>query len=124
MRSWMAKRFSGVRARFMSPDLTDAPRWPQSYPQTTWKPLSLFDTTSAGTTLVNTGRHQFRMGSPPVREVFVVGVGMTHFTRHLDKSCAELARSAVQTALADAGLAAEAVQWVSYANTALASIEG
>lgn len=59
-----------------------------------------------------------------MREVFIVGVGMTPFTRHLDKSCADLARAAVQTALADAGLATTDVQHIFYANTALGAIEG
>jgi acetyl-CoA acyltransferase len=59
-----------------------------------------------------------------VREVFVVGVGMTPFNRHLDKTCAELARAAVQAALDDAGVATADVQSVFYANTALGAIEG
>jgi acetyl-CoA acyltransferase len=59
-----------------------------------------------------------------VKQVFVVGVGMTPFARHLDKSCAELARAAVQAALADAGASPADVQWIAYANTALAAIEG
>jgi len=59
-----------------------------------------------------------------VREVFLVGVGMTPFARHLDKSCGELARSAVQAALADARLSAADVQAIFYANTALGAIEG
>ena len=45
-----------------------------------------------------------------MREVFIVGVGMTPFNRHLSLSCAELARSAVQLALDDAGLTQQDVQ--------------
>jgi acetyl-CoA acetyltransferase len=56
--------------------------------------------------------------------VFVAGIGMTPFSRHLDKSCADLARSAVATALQDAGAAPSDVQWIAYANTALGAIEG
>nr|WP_315425837.1 thiolase family protein [uncultured Albidiferax sp.] len=59
-----------------------------------------------------------------MREVFVIGVGMTPFNRHLDKTCADLARAAVQAALADARLAMADVQSVFYANTALGAIEG
>jgi len=59
-----------------------------------------------------------------MREVFIVGVGMTPFARHLDKSCADLARTAVTAALADAALTPADVQAVFYANTALGAIEG
>ena len=59
-----------------------------------------------------------------MREVFIVGVGMTPFGRHLELSVGELARRAVGAALDDAGASAEAVQAVFYANTAQAAIEG
>lgn len=59
-----------------------------------------------------------------MREVFVIGVGMTPFGRHLDPTCADLARAAVQAALADAQLSTADVQSVFYANTALGAIEG
>lgn len=59
-----------------------------------------------------------------MREVYIVGVGMTPFGRHLEKSGAQLAQAAVSAALADAGLATTDVQAAFYANTALGAIEG
>lgn len=59
-----------------------------------------------------------------MREVFIVGVGMTPFGKHPDKSCADLARAAVKEVLADAGASLDAPQIVFYANTAQGAIEG
>ena len=59
-----------------------------------------------------------------MREVFIVGIGMTPFGRHLEKSCADLAREAVSEALQDAGAQTSDIGIVFYANTAQAAIEG
>jgi acetyl-CoA acyltransferase len=59
-----------------------------------------------------------------MREVFIVGVGMTRFGAHPDQSSADLARSAVQTALTDARAAAADVGATFYANTVAGAIEG
>lgn len=57
-------------------------------------------------------------------QVFVVGVGMTPFGKHLDQSAGDLARAAATQALTDAGAAAGDIELAFYANTAQASIEG
>ena len=59
-----------------------------------------------------------------MREVFIVGVGMTPFGNHVDKSVGDLAREAVTSALADAGAKASDLEAVVFANTAQGSIEG
>jgi acetyl-CoA acetyltransferase len=59
-----------------------------------------------------------------MREVFIVGVGMTRFGVHADRSTADLAREAVTSALADAGAKASDLQAIVYANTAQGAIEG
>src|SRR5450631_3708660 len=59
-----------------------------------------------------------------MREVVVVGVGMTYFGLHADRSSGQLAREAVQKALADAGAEASDVGATFYANTVGGAIEG
>ncbi len=59
-----------------------------------------------------------------MREVFIVGVGMTRFGQHLERSTADLAREAVTAALTDAGARAGDLEAVVYANTAQGAIEG
>jgi acetyl-CoA acetyltransferase len=59
-----------------------------------------------------------------MREVFVVGVGMTYFGLHAERSSGDLAREAVQKALADAGAQASDVGATFYANTVSGAIEG
>src|SRR5262245_20456442 len=56
--------------------------------------------------------------------VYVVGVGMTPFGRHLGKSVYELGREAVRLALADAGAEAADVQAVYYAGATAGSLQG
>ncbi|MGD9660372.1 MAG: thiolase family protein [Porticoccaceae bacterium] len=51
-----------------------------------------------------------------MRDVFVAGVGMTAFGRHLDKSHAQLTQWSVSEALEDAGIGAERIQLALYAN--------
>lgn len=45
-----------------------------------------------------------------MEQIYVVGVGMTPFGRHLDVSMKALTRQAVEAALADAGLGKEALE--------------
>lgn len=59
-----------------------------------------------------------------MRTVHVVGVGMTPFGRHLDRSLGDLARAATGEALADAGLGPDAVQMVFFANAMAGLISG
>ena len=59
-----------------------------------------------------------------MREVFIIGVGMTRFGVHTDKSVADLAREAVTSGLADANAEASDLEAVFYANTAQGAIEG
>lgn len=59
-----------------------------------------------------------------MREVFIIGVGMTRFGVHPDKSVADLAREAVTAALTDASAKASDLEAVFYANTAQGAIEG
>ena len=59
-----------------------------------------------------------------MREVFIVGVGMTPFGNHADKTVGDLAREAVTSALDDAGAKASDLEAVVFANTAQGSIEG
>ena len=59
-----------------------------------------------------------------MREVFLVGVSMTKFGIHPDKSAADLGREAVTAALAETGLKAGDPEAVFYANTAQGAIEG
>ena len=59
-----------------------------------------------------------------MREVFIVGVGMTPFGNHSDKTVGDLAREAVTAALDDAGAKASDLEAVVFANTAQGSIEG
>jgi acetyl-CoA acetyltransferase len=59
-----------------------------------------------------------------MRDVFIVGVGMTPFGVHMDRSTADLAREAVTSALDDAGAKAGDLEAVVYANTAQGAIEG
>lgn len=50
-----------------------------------------------------------------MREAYILGVGMTRFGRHLDKTHSELAQEAVRLALADAGTEAGTVDSTVYA---------
>ncbi|VWX47319.1 thiolase family protein [Novosphingobium sp. 9U] len=51
-----------------------------------------------------------------MREAVILGVGMTPFGRHLDKTHEQLTQAAVRLALEDAGLAGEQVDMAVYAN--------
>jgi len=51
-----------------------------------------------------------------MRDVVILGVGMTPFGRHLDKSHEQLAQMAARTALADAGVDGSRIDMAVYAN--------
>src|SRR5467141_4957163 len=57
-------------------------------------------------------------------QVFVVGVGMTRFGRHPDKSVKELTREAVEQALADGGCGKTDVQAAFFGNSTQGHMEG
>jgi acetyl-CoA acyltransferase len=59
-----------------------------------------------------------------MREVFVIGVGMTAFGVHSERSTGDMAREAVNKALEDAGAKAADVGATFYANTVSGAIEG
>jgi acetyl-CoA acetyltransferase len=59
-----------------------------------------------------------------MQDVYVVGVGMTPFGRMLDTSIKDMTRQAVDAALADAGLAAGALQGAYFANVSQGHMEG
>lgn len=51
-----------------------------------------------------------------MRDAVILGVGMTHFGRHLDKSHEQLTQMAVRLALADAGIEGARIDMAVYAN--------
>lgn len=59
-----------------------------------------------------------------MEQIYVVGVGMTPFGRHLDVSMKALTRQAVEAALADAGLGKEALEAAFFANASQGHMEG
>lgn len=59
-----------------------------------------------------------------MRDVFVCGVGLTPFGRHVDHSLRDLASDAVRNTLADAGLAPADVDAVYFSNAAAGLITG
>lgn len=59
-----------------------------------------------------------------MEQIYVVGVGMTPFGRHLDVSMKALTRQAVDVALADAGLGKEALEAAFFANASQGHMEG
>ena len=60
----------------------------------------------------------------PATDAYVVGVGMTPFGRHLDRSLADLASTAVRAALADADVDVAEVGAVMAGNAVQGAIEG
>jgi acetyl-CoA acyltransferase len=65
-----------------------------------------------------------RGSAPGSPEAYVLGVGMTPFGRHLDRSLADLAGAAVREALDDAGAGPEAVQAVMVGNAVQGAMDG
>ncbi|HEY9237740.1 MAG TPA: thiolase family protein [Burkholderiaceae bacterium] len=59
-----------------------------------------------------------------MEDIFIAGVGMTPFGRHLDKSVKQLSGWAVADALADAGCAAKDVQVAYFGNSVQGFMEG
>ena len=52
-----------------------------------------------------------------MREVYVVGVGMTRFARHLDRSIKSLSKEALDKTLTDAGIEKEKIEAVYFSNS-------
>ena len=50
-------------------------------------------------------------------DVYIIGVGMTHFGKHIDRSIKDLTQEAVTDALADAGIEKEQLQAAWFANS-------
>ena len=59
-----------------------------------------------------------------MRDVFVVGIGMTPFGRHLDKTHTELTQAAVRLAMTDAGARPADLQLAIYANVVQGFVAG
>ena len=59
-----------------------------------------------------------------MRDVFVAGVGMTPFGRHLDRTHTDLTRWSVKDALADAAIAPSAIDMAVYANVTQGFVAG
>lgn len=59
-----------------------------------------------------------------MQELYVVGVGMTHFGRHLDKDLKTLGREATEAALADAGIRSQDLEAAFFGNTSQGHMEG
>ena len=57
-------------------------------------------------------------------QIYIVGVGMTPCGRFLDQSVKDLTRQAVEAALADAGLAKDALEVAYFSNAGQSAIEG
>ncbi|RYH70998.1 MAG: thiolase family protein [Alcaligenaceae bacterium] len=57
-------------------------------------------------------------------DLYVVGVGMTHFGRHLEKDLKALGREATQAALTDAGLRSEDLDAAFFGNSSQGHMEG
>ena len=58
------------------------------------------------------------------RDIYVIGVGMTTFGEHLGLTVADLARAAINEALADAGCDRRLIEGVWFANSGQGALEG
>ena len=59
-----------------------------------------------------------------MENIYIVGVGMTHFGRHMDKSVKQLTAWAVEDALKDAGCDRKAVEAAFFGNTGQGHFDG
>jgi acetyl-CoA acetyltransferase len=59
-----------------------------------------------------------------LREVFVIGIGMTAFGRFLDRPLASLAEEAVRLALSDAAAVESQIEAIAFANATQGAMEG
>jgi acetyl-CoA acyltransferase len=59
-----------------------------------------------------------------MNQIYIAGIGMTHFGRHLDRSVKDLTRAAVDEALADAGCESGDLQAAFFANAVQGHLEG
>lgn len=61
---------------------------------------------------------------PPLRDVYIAGIGMTRFTKQPDRSLKDLTGEAVRAALADAGRTTAEIQACHFANAVAGTITG
>lgn len=59
-----------------------------------------------------------------MRDVYVIGVGMTHFGKHMDRKVKDLSHEAVTAALSDAGVEKGQLQFAAVGNSAWGAMEG
>lgn len=59
-----------------------------------------------------------------MEDIYVIGVGMTPFGRHLDKDIKQMTREATKAALVDAGIRQEDLQAAFFGNTSQGHMEG
>ena len=59
-----------------------------------------------------------------MENIYIVGVGMTHFDRHMDKSVKQLTALAVEDALKDAGCDRKAIEAAFFGNTGQGHFDG
>lgn len=59
-----------------------------------------------------------------MEDIYIVGVGMTHFGRHMDKSVKQLTAWAVEDALKDAGCDRKAIGMAAFGNTGQGHFDG
>ena len=59
-----------------------------------------------------------------MEDIYVIGVGMTPFGRHLDKDIKQMTREATEAALVDAGIRQEDLQAAFFGNTSQGHMEG
>jgi acetyl-CoA acetyltransferase len=52
-----------------------------------------------------------------MKDVYVIGIGMTRFDKHLDRSVKGLAAEALNKTVADAGIAKDAIEAAYFANS-------
>ena len=52
-----------------------------------------------------------------MRDVYIIGVGMTRFAKHLDRSLRDLAIEGVEKALADAAISLDQIQAAYFSNS-------
>lgn len=57
-------------------------------------------------------------------DIYIIGTGMTHFGKHLDRSIKDLTKEAVEGALADAGIEKEQLQAAWFANSTWGFFDG
>jgi acetyl-CoA acyltransferase len=59
-----------------------------------------------------------------LRDVYIIGVGMTKFAKHLDRNIKSLTHEAVRAAVADAGIATDAIEAAWFSNSSWGYFSG